>query len=175
MPIFIHVSSRTHLYLLVFCPRDNTSNHVCQVKCTPEKLPVQTQKNYRIVSGVVKKIFSVSFSWEMNCHHNAVEGIVSQTLLSSFHLCVQISRRKWQHHTLDWTLLRCLHLREINKVQTALKAREWNVLVRAVNGDECTYRRVFELIFENRNLVSTNQSVISHVGTVRYIWPSSCS
>lgn len=89
-----------------FCFKGNITNHVCQVKFTPEKLPVH-RKTTEMVWRCRKNLFSFALMRdEAPSQCSKVDGITNiggyWKLLSRF-LSLFVSRMQWQHHTLDCT------------------------------------------------------------------------
>lgn len=88
---FPPLSLWTDRYSLVFCPKGNARDRDCQVKFTPEKLPLHTHRRkttqfFRTFFWQ-KNVSAVLFSWEINCHHYAAGASVLQTSAADGSCC----------------------------------------------------------------------------------------
>lgn len=88
-----------------FCFKGNVTNHVCQFKSPPEKLPVH-RKTTKMIWHCRKKSFKFGLherwsaltmrqSWWFYKHQWLLEVAVK--------FFFSVSRMQWQHHTLDCT------------------------------------------------------------------------
>ena len=131
-----------HRYSLVFCPKGNTRDWDCQVKFTPEELPLHTlrRKTTQFFLTLSKKqktkkkthLSALLSSWEINCHHYAAGASVLQTSAADGSCC-QAFISVCLQNTVTASHTR-VHFAELtaserfSQVRAAPKPRKWTLL-----------------------------------------------